>query len=651
MQHGADMRLSDDLLGATDDEIRECLTHAHIPALMCSLVHMTGDFELIRGEIRPHAVPMGNPNQSLSEEERQRIQDVAFEAIRSYRDGCQRAQSLDPQHVSEMIEFITGEELSHEYTQFALSELSIDGRDTYAVEGFESIPETVRKDFRVAVVGAGMSGILAAIRLKKAGIPYVVLEKNSDVGGTWFENRYPGCRVDSPNHVYSYSFAPKDWPQHFSDQEVLLSYFKDVAEQYDVRPNIRFNTEVENMRWINEKDCWQIYLRSPEGDSQLEANAVIVAVGQLNRPKLPDLPGRDDFRGKSFHSAEWDSSADLSDKRVAIIGTGASAFQFTPHVVRQSKQVDVYLRTPPWVAVNPLYQAYITQEKHWLLKCIPFYAAWFRFSMFWTSGEGLLSMARCDATWDGNSTSVSEANDNLRKVLTRGIETQLADRPDLIAKLTPNYPPASKRMLIDDGEWYRSLKEEKVSVIDAKIERITETGLALSDGSKKDYDVIVFGTGFQASRFFYPMRIYGMEGTELREKWGDDPRAYRGITIPNYPNLFTLYGPNTNIVVNGSIIFFSECEMVYVLSCLRHLLQCGLASMDCRQEVHDIYNVHIDRDNRNMAWGASTVNAWYKNQQGRVTQCWPGTLIEFWKQCKDFKEADYEWSPVKAGRA
>lgn len=637
------MKPSDDLLVASNAEIRECLNHAHIPALMCSLVHMTGDLDLIRGDIRPHVVPMGNPNQSISDEARQKIQEVAFDTICKYRDGELAAQSIDSSQISEMIEFITGENLSHEYTQFALAELSIDGRDTYGVEGFDSIPDKVRESFRVAVVGAGMSGILAAIRLKKAGIPYVVLEKNSDVGGTWYENRYPGCRVDSPNHVYSYSFAPKDWPQHFSDQKVLLNYFKDVAEQFEIRPNIRFESEVVSMRYCNEKATWQMCLRTPKGNSQLEANAVIVAVGQLNRPKLPDLPGRKEFTGQSFHSAEWDHSADLEGKRVAIVGTGASAFQFTPHVVRQSKEVDVYLRTPPWVAVNPLYQAYITKEKHWLLNCVPFYATWFRFSMFWTSGEGLLSMARCDADWEGGTSTVSEANENLRKVLTRGIESQLADRPDLIAKLTPNYPPASKRMLIDDGEWYRSLKNEKVSVLDSQIERITPTGLDLSDGTKNDYDVIVFGTGFQASRFFYPMQIYGADGEELRERWGNDPRAYRGITIPNYPNLFALYGPNTNIVVNGSIIFFSECEMVYVLSCLRHLLQTGHASMDCKQDVHDDYNKQIDRDNRNMAWGASSVNSWYKNSNGRVTQCWPGTLIDFWKQCRNFDEKDYEW--------
>ena len=638
------MKPSNDLQAASPDEIHACLKHAHIPALMCSLVHLTNNLEMIHGDIQPHAVPMGNPNQSISEVDRKKVQDLALEVIAKFREGECPVPTLNSDQITEMVRFITGEELSPEYTQFALAELAIDGRDTYEVPGFDTIPSSVRKNFRVAIVGAGMSGILAAIRLKEAGIPFVVLEKNSDVGGTWYENRYPGCRVDSPNHVYSYSFAPKDWPQHFSDQNVLLEYFQEVTDRFQIRPSIRFDSEVVSMRFCNEKAMWDIDVRTRGGDSNLTVNAVIVATGQLNRPKLPDIPGQDEFGGSSFHSAHWDHSVDLSGKRVAIIGTGASAFQFTPHVVKRSEAVDVYLRTPPWVAVNPLYQARITKETHWLLNNVPFYATWFRFSMFWTSGEGLLSMARCDPSWDRKQGSVSEANDNLRKILTRGIENQLKDRPDLVAKLTPNYPPAAKRMLIDDGEWYRSLKDGKVNVIDSRIESINETGLVHEDGTQKDYDVILYGTGFQANRFLYPMRIYGTNGKELRESWGDDPRAYRGITLPNYPNMFTLYGPNTNIVVNGSIIFFSECEVLYVLSCLRHMLQHNLSSMNCRQDIHDSYNEQIDRDNREMAWGASTVNSWYKNAEGRVTQCWPGTLVEFWQQCRDFQPSDYTWS-------
>ena len=636
------------LQSASDEQVRACLEHAHVPALMCALVHLTDDIELLRGEIRPQVVPMGNPNQSIPDESKSKIVDLAFDVISKYRSGEFSEPAVNSNHIPEMTNFITGEKLSDEYSEFALAELAIDGGGAYEVTGFTSIPQATRNRFKVAVIGAGMSGILAAIRLKQAGIPFIVLEKNSDVGGTWFENRYPGCRVDSPNHVYSYSFAPRDWPQHFSDQSVLLDYFRNVTDEHDLRASIRFNSEVSEMRYSNDTAQWTLSIDSDSRSEQVVANAVIVAVGQLNRPKMPDIEGQENFEGPSFHSARWNPNVDFEDKNVAIIGTGASAFQFTPHIVKQSKSVDVYLRTPPWVAINPLYEAYISDQQHWLLNNIPFYSTWFRFSMFWTSGEGLLSMARCDPDWDRSQDSVSEANDRLRQMLTQGLQSQLEKRPDLIKKLTPKYPPAAKRMLIDDGKWYRSLQEPKVSVIDTKIESITKTGLQLAGGASPDYDIILYGTGFQANQILYPMKIYGADGQELREHWGDDPRAYLGITMPNYPNMFTLYGPNTNIVVNSSIIFFSECEMLYVMQSIRHLLENNLASMDCDPEFHDSYNERIDRENLEMAWGASSVNAWYKNANGRVTQCWPGTLVEFWTQCRDFNPQAYRWNEVPA---
>lgn len=637
------MQPTEILQATSDEQIRACLQHAHVPALMCSLVHLTGNIELLRGDIRPHVVPMGNPTQAISDEEQSKIVNLGVDVIAKFRDGEVAPRSIDSLYIPEMTQFITGEKLSEEYSEFAQAELAITGNSAYEVDGFSTIPKKTKERFNVAIVGAGMSGILAAIRLKNAGIPFVVLEKNSDVGGTWFENRYPGCRVDSPNHVYSYSFAPQDWPQHFSDQSVLLKYFQDVAEEHDIRKSIRFETEVTAMHYCNTAAQWTLDLATAQGSRKLEANAVIVAVGQLNRPKMPDISGQENFHGESFHSACWDHSVDIGDKKVAIIGTGASAFQFTPHVVDQSKSVDVYLRTPPWVAINPLYQAFISDQQHWLLKNIPFYATWFRFSMFWASGEGLLSMARCDPNWDRSRNSISEANDRLRQLLTRGIESQLKEHPDLIAKLLPSYPPAAKRMLIDDGEWYRSLQKTNVRVVNDPIDSITEVGIRLEDGTETEYDVILYGTGFQANQILYPMKIYGADEKELRRRWGDDPRAYMGITIPNYPNLYTLYGPNTNIVVNGSIIFFSECEMLYIMQSIRYLLNNDFAAMDCKSDFHDAYNERIDRQNLEMAWGASRVNSWYKNAKGRVTQCWPGTLMEFWKQCRDFDPSAYRW--------
>ena len=631
-------------LKASDETIRSALEHAHIPALINALVHLTHDLSLLDGDIKPaQSLLGGDPNAAIADEQKQSIRNLAFDALTKYRDQPHELYQPNEQEALRMASFLTGVELNDEYAEFALAELAIDGSETFPTEDFSSIPEDQKSSFKVLIVGAGMSGLLAAIRCQDAGIPFVVIEKNDEVGGTWYENRYPGCRVDSPNHVYSYSFKPHDWPQHFSDRHTLLAYFKGVADEFELRDSIKFNTEVKSMRFDEKANSWQVDVESNGSVETIAANAVITAVGQLNRFRMPDIPGIENYKGPWFHSSQWDHDIDLSGKRVGIIGTGASAFQFTPEVVQQAKNVKVFLRTPPWVAINPQYHEFISDEVHWLLKNVPYYSTWFRFNMFWTSGEGLLSMARCDDSWDESET-VSPANQGLRDMLRAGIQANLEDRPDLIEKLTPQYPPAAKRMLIDNGHWYRSLKSDNVEVIAETIAEITEQGLETESGSKHEFDVLIYGTGFQAVRFLFPMKIYGKDGKELRETWGEDPRAYQGITLPNYPNLFTLYGPNTNIVVNGSIIFFSECEMLYVMNCIHHLLSTNCKAMECKQGPFETYNEQIDFDNERMAWGASNVNAWYKNSKGRVTQNWPGTLVEFWQQSKEMNPEDYIFS-------
>jgi 4-hydroxyacetophenone monooxygenase len=273
---------------------------------------------------------------------------------------------------------------------------------------------------------------------------------------------------------------------------------------------------------------------------------------------------------------------------------------------------------------------------------VPHYVHWYRFWFFWTTGDGLLPAARVDDAWTHPERSVSEMNDGVRMLLTGYLQSQFMDRPDLMAKVVPSYPPAAKRMVLDNGAWAGALKRENVNLITQPIEAITASGVKTTDGEERPADVLIYGTGFEASHFLTPMKVTGRKGIDINEHWDGDARAYMGITIPNFPNFYMLYGPNTNIVVNGSIIYFSECEVRYVMGCLRLLAEDGYKAMDCRREVHDAYNERIDKGNKAMAWGASSVNSWYKNEKGRITQNWPFDLITFWRQTLEPDPADYE---------
>jgi 4-hydroxyacetophenone monooxygenase len=640
-----------DLTPITDDDetIRSALKEAHIPSLMAALVHITGDVGIIRGRIRPESSFFGDAQGGISEADQAHIREVAFDAIRAYRDGGYNLPPSPNQHILEMVNFVIGTEVHGDYAEFLEAELAMDDSDPYGVPGLDAIPAAKRAAFKVVVVGAGMSGLLAGLRLKEAGIPYQIIERHGDVGGTWYQNTYPGCRVDSPNHTYSYSFRPNDWPQYYSKQEVLRRYFAGVADDYDLRESIRFNTEVKSMTYDDANALWRVVVEGKDGKREtLTANAVISAVGQLNRPKWPDIAGRDRFKGVSFHSTEWEHQHDLTGKRVLVIGTGASAFQFAPEVAKVAKQVVIFQRTPPWISMTPEYHENVPEGKHWLLNHVPYYAKWYRFAMFWRMAEGILAAVKKDPAWNDQTHAISAENDELRKMFTMILAELCGDDKELLEKVTPQYPPGGKRILFDNGNWIRALRRDNVELVTDPIAEINDTGVRTQSGKQYDADVLIYGTGFLASRFLWPMQVKGKGGADLQAQWNGDARAYLGITVPNFPNLFCLYGPNTNIVVNGSIVFFSECEVRYILSCIKLLLEQDHAALDCRKSVHDAFNRKIDEGNLNMAWGAANVPTWYKNEKGRVTQNWPFTLVEFWNQTRIVNPQDYTFIDANA---
>ena len=619
-----------------DATIRSALEDADVPALLPALAHITGDLSLLREDLRIDPARMIEDQGGLSEEQIAAARALAAEALIRFRDGGSVCAPLPTgDDLRRILEYMAGGLPIDDYLPMMREELAITA-DPRAPHWHKDDVDPDRP-FLVAVVGAGMSGIIAAYRLAEAGVPYVVIEKNEDAGGTWLENTYPGCRVDIPNHYYSYSFAQRDdWPFFYSPQAELSRYFRQCLDEFGIRPNVRFGTEVSSIEYDEASGRWTLDLVGPGGvEETLAADAVISVVGQLNRPQLPNIEGRESFAGPSFHSARWDHSVDLAGKRVAVVGTGCSAAQFVPIIAEQVDQLEVFQRTPNWQFPVPHYHLEVPDGMQWLLRHVPYYRQWYRFWLFWRGAELLRPMAEVDPEWPGQERSVSELNDMLRVMLTEALEAQYTERPDLLPKVIPQYPPAAKRIIVDNGSWAAALHRDNVTLTTDRIERIVPEGIVTDDGTLHEFDVIIFGTGFQPSRFLTPMKVVGRGGVDLHEHWDGEARAYLGVSVPGFPNFFVLYGPNTNIVVNGSIIWFSECEVRYVMDCIRTVLAGGHRGLDVKAEVHDRYNEEIDAENLRMAWGVSKVNSWYKNANGRVTQNWPFPLLEFWKRTRE----------------
>ncbi len=640
------MSTTHELSGITEseDELRAILAEAEIPPLLPALAYATGDLSLLRDDLRPDPLTFSLPQGGLTQEQQTSARELALRALVRFRDaGCRTAACPEGDALRHIMEFAVGGSDMKPYLPLLEEEMSHRHEDRRAPQWHKNdvAPTT---PFHVLVIGAGMSGILAAHRLKQAGVDFTVVDKNADVGGTWFENIYPGCRVDNPNHNYSFSFAQRhDWPFFYSTQDVLLQYFRECADEFGVRDGIRFETEVRSATWSDEDQRWSVVVANREGrEETLEANAIISAVGQLNRPHLPQIEGRDSFAGPAFHSASWDPMVDLRSKRVAVIGTGASAMQLIPEIAPLVSQLDVYQRTPAWMGPTPEYHARVPEAHQWLYGHLPSYSEWNRFCIFWRMGDGALDGVRVDDAWKSDGASVSATNDMVRQFLTEYIKAEFVDQPDLRDVVIPNYPVGAKRLIRDNGAWATTLKRRNVDLLTGGIDRITETGVVTRDGEEHPADVIIYGTGFHASKFLTPMKVTGRGGLDLHEHWDGDARAYLGVSVPGFPNLFCLYGPNTNIVINGSIIYFSECGVRYVLGCVEHLLRNGAKALDVKKDVHDRFNEAVDTENRRMAWGASDVNSWYKNDTGRVSQNWPFTLLEYWERTRHPKPDDYE---------
>lgn len=629
-----------------DAFIERALTELSIPTLMMSLVHISGDASLLDAPERPTACLLNEVQGFMSEDAKARVRAKALDIIRAYRDGgCVLPPPPSPETIHRMMNTLAAAEVPGDYVPMLMEELELDGRDHREAQVPAKVSARQREGFHVVVVGCGMSGLLAAIRLQQAGISYTVIEKNPGIGGTWYENRYPGCRVDVGNHFYCYSFEPNpEWSEFFARREEIQRYFERCADTYGVRERVRFNSEVVQASWDEAAAAWCVRVRGADGaEETLRADALISAVGQLNRAKFPDIPGRERFRGESLHSSAWNERVAWRGKRVAVIGTGASAFQIVPTIAEAAERVTVFQRSAQWMFPNPHYHEAVGAGKKWALTHLPYYARWYRFYLFWPGCDGGMAAMSVDPEWPHQERSVSAANEAARLAFSGYLEEQVGGDASLLKKVIPDYVCLGKRTLQDNGSWLGALKRSDVELVTCGIAEIREHSVRCEDGSEFPVDLVVYATGFHANRFLWPMEISGRGGVKLHEQWGEDPTAYLGISVPGFPNFFCVYGPGTNLAHAGSIIFHSECQVRYIMGCLGLLMQEGAESIECRREVHDAYVERLQDELSRKVWAHPSIrNSWYQGgTDGRINVLSPWRLRDYWEWTQRPNPEDY----------
>jgi cation diffusion facilitator CzcD-associated flavoprotein CzcO len=476
----------------------------------------------------------------------------------------------------------------------------------------------------VAIIGTGFGGLAAAVRLKQAGIDDLVLfEKSGDVGGVWRDNGYPGAACDVPSHLYSLSFAPKpDWTRRFAPQAEIHQYLRDVARDFDVLRHIRFGAEVLGAAFDEVTGRWRVTLA---GGGEHEADVLITATGQLSRPSIPEIPGLESFQGRVFHSAHWDHGHDFRGARVAVLGTGASAVQFVPAIAPQTAQLTVFQRSAPYVLAKPD-RAYRDRALR-AFRRVP----------------GLLRLSR-EANYFSNELRSLGFNTEPRLLFAHRarfrdhLERQVPD-PVLRRKLTPADPMGCKRILMSN-DWYPALQLPQVEVVDDRISEVRAQSIVTTDGVERAVDTIVLGTGFAATEFLAPMRITGRGGRDLHQQWKDGASAHLGTVVPGFPNLFVLYGPNTNLGHN-SILVMLEAQVGWVVQAVRALRDRRLRWLEVRPDVAAEFDAWVQRRTRGTVF-ATGCHSWYLTETGRNTQNWPASTLTFRRRLRRLRPEEFQ---------
>ena len=625
----------------TAETLRRVVDAANLPALLMVLFQVTGDQRWLAEPYRPTRSRglTDHDDGGFSPSIQVEIREAGIDALQRLQQGVECAVPMPtPAEVVRMLAACVGETVDIEHGPMFAEELArlapMSGHDP-------SVSTTPPEGFRAIIIGAGVSGIIAAHQLGRLGIPYTIIDRHAAAGGNWLDNPYPGAGVDTPSHLYTFTFAPHDWVKHFELREQLQPYFRRVFEQVGASEHALFETEVVSAEFEETRQEWRVSTVDPKGVTrELTANILISAVGILNRSKMPPVPGLEDFGGQSFHSSAWPDELDLTGRTVAVVGTGASAMQIVPAITDRVDKVVVFQRTPAWIAPFEKFQQPIDPHARILLDRFPLYRAWYRLKLYWQFGDKVLDALRVDPSWPHPARAVNAINDGHRQYFTKYIEKELDGRPELLPAVVPDYPPYGKRILLDNG-WYAALRRDNVQIVGDGVERIEGNAIVTTSGDQFPVDIIVWATGFQATRFVSSYDVRGLDGVSLREVWDDDDaKAFLGTTVPGFPNLFLLGGPNS-FPGSGSFMSSMEVQMRYVARLIEEMFADAVSTAEVRRDVFDEYNEAVDATSEGTVWTHPGMETYYRNSRGRVVVVSPFRNVDFWVRANASGLHDY----------
>jgi 4-hydroxyacetophenone monooxygenase len=615
------MQSRQELIDATDEIIDDAVKYADPMALRGLIYQLTGDESIANIEVTTTVVGFTETQKVAKLSDVALLQSKGAEFLKSYRSQGAGEISIGPaERLNRSLSLANGIDIPPSEFEFWRESLALDPWVRGLVWQEQPSAQDLEK-FSVMVVGAGMGGLNAAVQLKHAGIPYVVLEKNTGVGGTWFENRYPGCRVDTMSRAYTHTYGVEfEIPNPYCEQSVNEKYFNWVADHFDIRKDIQFETEVISMIWDEAAKIWEITAVGPAGRRVYRANAVISSVGLLIRPSIPKIDGADEFAGRSFHTARWPANLDLKGKKVAVIGTGCTGYQLVPELVKESSHTYVFQRTPSWCFEVPGYLSPYPPQVNWLDRNFPYYTNFMRFRASRVYAPELVRRVWLIDPDFKDPHARSAINKTMRDQRLKFMREKFANRPDLFAKMLPDAPPMSSRPVRIDPTYsiYDVLLQDDVTLVTDGIKKLEPEGIECQDGSKYPADVIVYATGFKANEFLWPMEIRGRHGKRPEELWEKDgARAYLGTMLPGFPNLFMLYGPNSNPTGGLAVADFEEMVTRFALECIQELIVQKKRTVEPTLDAYWRFNDELDRWEPHMMYMDPRVNTYFKNEHGR----------------------------------